>query len=388
MTMKIAEVPIDKIKPYGGNPRKMTDEAIATVASSLQEFGWRQPIVVDEKNVVIVGHTRLLAAKTLGMDKVPIHVAEKLTEEQVRAYRIADNAAGERTTWDTDLLPLELDLLKAADYDLKLTALTDDMLAVMEDEVDIEETEQVDPPEEAVTQAGDLIKLGDHRLLCGDSTLESDVVRLMDGVKPALMVTDPPYGVDYAGGQANDKKREKLKNDNDTKVFGSALAVASSIMPKGAWYVWHSDRFALPVYEAAKANGFDVRSVIIWNKLKARYGAPSAHYCAKHEPCLYAVKGNAGFCGASNEVTVWDVEQPARNEHHPTQKPMVCMARAIKNHDAEVVYDPFLGSGTTLLAADQLGRTCYGLEIDPRYCDVIVTRWEQQTGKKAVRVSA
>ena len=207
----------------------------------------------------------------------------------------------------------------------------------------------------------------------------------MDGENPNLMVTDPPYGVAYEGGQANEKKREKLVGDDDTEVFGKALDVASKHMPTGAWYIWHAGRYAEPVYEAIRKNGFDVRALIIWNKLKAHYGAPSAHYCQKHEPCLYSVKGKASFTGASNEVTVWDIEQPHRNEHHPTQKPLECMARAIGNHEAPIVFDPFLGSGTTLIAAEQLDRRCFGMEIDPTYCDVIVKRFENLTGEEAIR---
>ena len=227
-----------------------------------------------------------------------------------------------------------------------------------------------------------------HRVLCGDSTKAEDVARLMAGAKAGMMVTDPPYGVDYDGGQANAKKREKLSGDDTTDVFNAGLSAALAAVPTGAWYVWHADRYAEPVYAAIRTCGFDVRALIVWNKLKAHYGAPSAHYCQKHELCLYAVRDGAGFCGPSNEVTVWDIEQPHRNEHHPTQKPVICMARAIRNHEAESVYDPFLGSGTTLIAAEQLGRKCYGIDIAPLYCDVIVQRWEELTGKKAERIPA
>ena len=227
-----------------------------------------------------------------------------------------------------------------------------------------------------------------HRVLCGDSTKAEDVERLMDGEKPRLMVTDPPYGVAYEGGQVNTKKRERLKSDEEPDVFAPALACAQKIMPEGAWYVWHAGKHAEPVYASIRECGYDVRSLIVWHKLKAHYGAPSAHYCQKHEPCLYAVNGSAGFIGPSNEVTVWEIEQPSRNEFHPTQKPIECMARAIRNHDAPIVYDPFLGSGTTLVAAEQLDRRCFGMEIDPSYCDVIVKRWENLTGEKAVLADA
>jgi DNA modification methylase len=249
----------------------------------------------------------------------------------------------------------------------------------------VQEDEVPEPPAEPITKPGDLWLLGEHRLLCGDSTKAEDVARLMAGAKPRLMVTDPPYGVAYEGGQVNTKKRERLQSDDVPDVFAPALACAKAIMPEGAWYVWHAGKHAEPVYASIRQCGYDIRALIVWHKLKAHYGAPSAHYCQKHEPCLYAVNGSAGFVGPSNEVTVWEIDQPSRNEFHPTQKPVECMARAIRNHDAPLVYDPFLGSGTTLIAAEQLGRKCYGMEISPAYCDVIVKRWETLTGKKAQR---
>jgi len=211
--------------------------------------------------------------------------------------------------------------------------------------------------------------------MCGDSTKAEDVARLMRGEKVTLMVTDPPYGVGYEGGQANTEKRERIVADDDTAIFGEALRIASKAMPSGAWYIWHAGRCAEPVYAAVRENGYEARSLLVWNKIDAHYGAPSAHYCQKHEPCLYAVRGSAGFVGPSNEVTVWDIKQPHQNELHPTQKPIECMARPIRNHDAPIVLDPFLGSGTTLIAAEKLNRTCYGMEIDPKYCDVIIKRY-------------
>jgi len=225
-------------------------------------------------------------------------------------------------------------------------------------------------------------------VLCGDATKREDVERVMGGAVAELMVTDPPYGVNYEGGQVNKSKREEIHGDSDTSIFKDAFSVAIVAVPAGAWYVWHADRHAEPVYAAIRESGFDIRALIIWNKLKAHYGAPSAHYCQKHEPCLYAVLGSAGFVGASNETTVWDIEQPHLNEYHPTQKPVECMQRPTQNHKSHTVYDPFLGSGTTLIAAEQLNRKCYGLEIEPKYCDVIVKRWEDFTGKKAKRAKS
>jgi DNA modification methylase len=227
-------------------------------------------------------------------------------------------------------------------------------------------------------KTGDLWQIGEHRLLCGDSTKQEDVARVMGGEKAILMVTDPPYGVDYEGGVVNKSKREKLAGDETTDLFKPALGIAAKFMDGGAWYVWHADRRAAPVYAAIEASGFEIRALLIWNKIKAHYGAPSAHYCQKHEPCLYAVKGNAEFTGPSNECTVWDIDQPSQNEHHPTQKPLECMARAIRNHGAAgaIVIDPFLGSGTTMVACQNLNRKCRGIEISPAYCSVILQRMQ------------
>ena len=400
--MKITEVTIDKVKPYGGNPRKMSDEAIATVASSLQEFGWRQPIVVDTKNVVIVGHTRLLAAKTLGMEKVPVHVADKLTEEQVRAYRIADNAAGERTTWDKDLLPLELDLLKAADYDLTLTALTDDMLSVMQDDIEVEEQDEVEPPEDPVTKLGDLIKLDEHRLLCGDST-KSDVVHGFVGdLSVDLLVTDPPYGVAYQTAlstheaAARNRRKDGLEVANDDLGWdGTKQLVQDSISnvplkKGGVFYVFcPPGDLQAAFYLGLKEADLVARHQLVWIKDRFVMGRCDYHY--KHEVILYGWRDGAShyFVDDRKQDSVWEYKRPGTSKEHPTMKPLGLVAKAIKNSSkkGDIVYDPFLGSGSTLLASDQLGRVCHGCELDPRYCDVIVSRWEKQSGKKAERVS-
>ena len=353
------------------------------------EVGWAGACLYNERTKRLIdGHARRNAVDP----KTPIPVlvgswseaAEKkilLTLDPLAGMAVADAEALKALM---DEVTLDGDALKSMVDDLATTlqeaeAERDRGREVVEDEVpDASKVETRCKP-------GDLWRLGNHRLLCGDSTKADDVARLMDGVKAGMMVTDPPYGVDYEGGQANSKKREKLSGDDTTDVFNAGLSAALNAVPSGAWYIWHAGRYAEPVYVAIRKCGFDVRALIVWNKLKAHYGAPSAHYCQKHEPCLYAVRESAGFCGPSNEVTVWDIEQPHHNEYHPTQKPVVCMARAIRNHDAESVYDPFLGSGTTLIAAEQLGRKCYGMEISPTYCDVILARWEKLTGKKAER---
>jgi DNA modification methylase len=252
---------------------------------------------------------------------------------------------------------------------------------------EIIEDEVPEPPAVPITQPGDLWLLGEHRLLCGDSTKAYDVATLLEGRVPFIMVTDPPYGVDYDGGEATKKKREKLAGDKTADLYEPAYRLS----PCHVSYAWFADSNAAPVYTAATSAGFKPRALLIWNKLKPHYAAASAHYKQKHEPCLYAVRnGSAKFVGDMTTPTVWDIEQPRKNEFHPTQKPVECMARPIRNHGGpeDDVYDPFLGSGTTLIAAEQLGRRCYGIEIEPGYCDVIIQRWETLTSRKAERVEA
>ena len=385
--MGIQDIPCADLHNDPANVRKHGDQNLAAIKASLARFGQQKPIVVNADGVVIAGNGTLMAARALGWQTIKA-VRTNLAGSEATAFAIADNRTAELAEWDDAALQQQLaaiaidddELLAATGFDEKELA----KLAAA-NAPEVTEDEVPEAPADPITQPGDLWLLGKHRLLCGDSTKAEDVERLMDGATANLMVTDPPYGVDYAGGQVNATKRERLQNDDDTEVFGNALALAVTAVPTGSWYVWHAGKYAEPVYAAIRDCGYEVRALIVWNKLKAHYGAPSAHYCQKHEPCLYAVNGSAGFIGASNEGTVWDIDQPSRNEYHPTQKPMECMARAIRNHDAPLVYDPFLGSGTTLIAAEQLGRTCYGMEISPAYCDVIVKRWETLTGQKATR---
>ena len=390
LNMAVEDVPVDTLQFDPANVRKHPEQNLAAIKASLSRFGQQKPIVVGAGNVVVAGNGTLAAAKALGWRTVKA-VRTTLTGAEATAFAIADNRTAELAEWDEASLHQQLAAIAIDDEELlAATGFDEKELAKLAaaNAPEVTEDEVPEAPADPITQPGDLWLLGKHRLLCGDSTKAEDVERLMDGATANLMVTDPPYGVDYAGGQVNATKRERLQNDDDTEVFDKALALAVTAVPTGSWYVWHAGKCAEPVYAAIRDCGYEVRALIVWNKLKAHYGAPSAHYCQKHEPCLYAVNGSAGFIGASNEVTVWDIDQPSRNEYHPTQKPMECMARAIRNHDAPLVYDPFLGSGTTLIAAEQLGRTCYGMEISPAYCDVIVKRWETLTGQKAERQSA
>jgi len=384
--MLIDTVDIGSIIPYARNPRR-NESAVAKVAASLREFGWRQPIVVDAEMVVVAGHTRLEAARSLGMDEVPIHIATGLTPEQIKAYRLADNRVGQEAEWDEDLLRLELSELDAVDFALDLTGFdADELIGLMADPFEEGETdpdEVPDLPEEAITKPGDLWLLGQHRLLCGDSTDADDVAKCLNGVEPHLMVTDPPYGVEYdptwriaAGVSKNTKKMGVVLND-DRADWSEAWA----LFPGDVAYVWHAGRKSNVVADSLIENEFEIRSQIVW--AKDRFALGRGHYHQHHEPCWYAVrKGGTGhWSGDRKQSTLWQINAREDSGHgHSTQKPVECMKRPIENNSSigQAVYDPFLGSGTTII-----GRMCHGLEISPGYCDVIVQRWQNFTGRKA-----
>jgi DNA modification methylase len=403
--------PIEKPIPYARNARKISDRAVDKVAASIKEFGWRQPIVVDRENVIIVGHARLLAAKKLGLQSVPIHVAENLTPTQVKAYRLMDNRSHEETDWDLDLLGLELAELKGLELDLSLTgfdgAEIDRMLLASGD--DDEKANAAPPlPAVAVTQAGDLWHCGPHRVLCGDSTSKEAVTRLLGDTPPALMVTDPPYGIeldsewrDRAGlngcGPAEASyMKKRTSGHTETTISGDTRADwsdAFALVPSlQVGYVWHASKFASEVLAGLLRIGFLHHQQIIWNK--GRTVLTRTHYWFQHEPCWYVRKKNAPWFGKAGEnSTIWDSPSPKfimggsdeQKFDHPTQKPVDLMRRPVLNHakGGELVYEPFLGSGTTLIAAEMTERICYGIELDPKYCDVVLKRWQDFTGKQA-----
>jgi DNA modification methylase len=393
--MLIDTVDIGSIIPYARNPRR-NESAVAKVAASLREFGWRQPIVVDAEMVVVAGHTRLEAARSLGMDEVPIHIATGLTPEQIKAYRLADNRVGQEAEWDEDLLRLELSELDAVDFALDLTGFdADELIGLMADPFEEGQTdpdEVPDLPEEPVTVAGDVWLLGKHRLVCGDSTNADDVAKCLNGVEPHLMVTDPPYGVNYdadwrnhalrADGTAvGDRAVGKVEND-DSADWSEAWA----LFPGDVAYVWHAPQQANVVADSLIACGLNIRAQIIWAKNNIVIGRGDYH--PKHEPLWYAVRKNrkGHYCGGRKQSTVWEIDKPMKSETgHSTQKPVECMKRPIENNSSigQAVYDPFLGSGTTIIAAEMTRRMCHGLEISPEYCDVIVQRWQNFTGRKA-----
>lgn len=395
--MRTKLVPVASVIPYARNPRR-NEGAVAKVAASIQEFGFRQPIVVDPDMVVLAGHTRLEAARVLSLPKVPVHVAEGLSAAQRRAYRLADNRTHEDAEWDRDLLALEFADLDAADFDVSLTGFeADEIVALQQRSEGLTDPDAVpEPPAEAVTKLGDVWRLGAHRLCCGDATAAADVERLLDGVKPMLMVTDPPYGVDYDA-----KWRAVVNNDGpDSKRAVGAVkndhtadwTPAWQLFPGDVAYVWHGALQADVVAANLVAAGFNIRSQIVWVKQQIVFGRGDYHW--QHEPCWYVVRKNAkgNWSGDRKQSTVWEIrntlhDHDDKKTNHSTQKPVECMRRPVLNNSSpgQALYDPFVGSGTTIIAAEMEARACYAMELDPIYCDMAVKRWEEFTGQTAER---
>jgi len=396
--MKVELISTDRVIPYARNPRH-NEAATSKVAASIKEFGFRQPIVVDKDYVIIVGHTRLLAAQNLGIEKVPIHIAEGLTEAQVKAYRIADNRTHEEAEWDDELLALELGDLENSGFDLELTGFDLDEL----DKLLLDETEGLtdddtipEVPEVAVTKAGDIWILGEHRLLCADSTDAKSFELLLDGSLVDMVFTDPPYNVNY-GNSAKDKIREKagskagrkILNDNLGDDFEKFLTDACTNMVKvckGAIYICMSSSELHTLQKSFADAGGHWSTFIIWSKNTFTLGR--SDYQRQYEPILYgwAEGGKHYWCGDRNQSDIWNYNKPNVNDLHPTMKPVELVCRAIENSSKsrDLVLDIFGGSGSTLIACEKLNRSARLIELDPKYCDVIVKRWQEFTGKEAV----
>lgn len=389
--MNVQQVKIEKVKPYDKNPRK-NKAAVDYVANSIKEFGFQQPIVVDKDMVVIAGHTRLKAAKKLKLKEVPVVIADNLTEEQVKAYRLADNKTAEKAEWDFDLLTDELLSLQELDFDMEQFGFDFDF---GEDEEAVEDDNwEADVPEEPISKRGDIWVLGRHRLMCGDSTDAADVALLMDGNKADMLLTDPPYNVDYTG-KASELETRKIENDKmEDSAFQDFLTsafenAAENMKAGGVFYIWHADSEGLNFRVACKKAGFQVRQCLIWNKNAMVMGRQD--YQWKHEPCLYGWKDGASHLWASDrkQTTVLEFEKPQKNNLHPTMKPIKLFDYQIKNNTKgdDIVLDLFGGSGTTIMAAEQNGRRGFVMEYDPKFVDVIVDRWEQFTGMKAKKIN-
>lgn len=406
MTIK-TQWPADKVErrkvstliPYARNARTHSDEQVSQIAASIREWGWTTPVLVDEDGGLIAGHGRVLAAKKLGIGEVPVMVASGWTEAQKRAYVLADNKLALNAGWDNDLLKVELADLKAFNFDIDLTGFSADELSLLlADKTDgLTDPDQVpEPPAEPISALGDVWVLGKHRLVCGDCTTVESVDKAFNGVKPHLMVTDPPYGVEYDAGwrgkarnadgsllsTGNNRAVGEVKND-DKADWREAWA----LFPGDVAYVWHAGNMAHVVAESLLASDLGIRAQVIW--AKSHFAIGRGDYHPQHEPCWYAVrKGKTGhYDGGRKQSTLWQIDKPQKSETgHSTQKPVECMKRPIENNSSpgQAVYEPFSGSGTTIIAAEMTGRCCHAIELNPAYVDVAITRWQDFTGQEAI----
>lgn len=382
-------VDIDSLVHDPANARKHDERNIAAIKASLARFGQVKPVVVADNGVtVIAGNGTLQAAKELGWDQIAA-ATTTLDGSEATAYAIADNKTAELAEWDDDVLAQLIDALPG-----ELQEVTgfdagelEEMLVV--DAGDVVEDEVPEPPKEPVTKRGDLILLGDHRLLCGDSTNADDVARLMDGEKADLLLTDPPYNVDYEGGTGLRIENDSMGDEEFRMFLVSSFRSAFDSMKSGAsFYVWHADAEGFNFRGAIRDCNQIVRQCLIWAKSALVMGRQD--YQWQHEPCLYGWKGGSAhkWYGDRKQTTLLSFDKPQKNVGHPTVKPLLLFTYLVENSTLgqDLAYDPFLGSGTTLIACEQLDRRCYGMEIDPAYCDVIVQRWENMTGQKATVV--
>lgn len=413
--MKVQDISIDLLKEYENNPRH-NEKAVEAVAESIKQFGFKVPIVIDKDTVIIAGHTRAKAARLLGLEVVPCIIADDLTPEQIKAFRLADNKTGELAEWDFEKLTEELKGLNAFDMDIFGFDTLPDIMDEITDISTDGSIEDILPEENEVkTKTGDIWLLGKHRLICGDCTEPETIKKLMNGVQVDLLLTDPPYNV-----AVENSSGLKIENDNMTdaefyEFLKSAFTSANEVMKAGAgFYIWHGESEGLNFRKACRFAGWDLKQCLIWVKNQIVIGRQD--YQWKHEPCLYGWKsgGKHYFIKNRKQPTViengLDLEfltadelrkivvellepssvlredKPLRNGEHPTMKPIPLIKKQVKNSTKRggVVLDIFGGSGTTLLACEELERICYMSEIDPKYCDVIIKRWEELTGKTAV----
>lgn len=396
----IERLPVDSLVPYARNARTHSDGQVAEIAASIKEFGFTNPVLIDDSGGVIAGHGRLMAARRLGMTDVPCIRLSHLSDVQKRAYILADNRIALNADWDDDMLRIELEDLDGEGFDLSLLGFSEDEInALLEGEGEDEGTEGLtdpddtpDPEKIAVSKAGDVWVLGKHRVMCGDSTDLDCVIALMGGALADVFLTDPPYNVAYEGGT-----QEKLTIKNDSmsdavflQFLTDAFVSANSVMrPGAAFYIWHADMEGYNFRRACRDIGWKVRQCPVWVKNTLVMGRQDYH--ARHEPCLYGWKDGSAHQWASDrkQSTVWEFDKPSRNGEHPTMKPVALFEYQLLNNTNKggVVLDLFGGSGTTVIAAEKNGRVSRIMELDPIYCDVIVRRWQEFTGKQGTRES-
>lgn len=370
--LKIEYVDINSIKPYKKNPRK-NEEAIPYVMESIKQFGFKNPVILDKDNVIVAGHTRIESAKRLGITEIPCIYADDLTDEQIKAFRLADNKVGEIAEWDIDLLDTELDDI----LNIDMTDFGFDLDLEDEEEKEIIEDEIPEVPEEPKAKLGDIYQLGNHRLMCGDSTKEEDVAKLMNGVKADMVFTDPPYNVQFNGrsGKFEVIENDDLSNEDFNTFIGQTIDLIKKLNPP-IYYIWCNWKFYGILQEK-----LEFKNCIVWAKNVFGLGKGYRH---QHEFCLFNGMVDDDI---KNESDLWEVAKDS-NYVHPTQKPVALCGRALKNHKKVVnVLDLFGGSGSTLIACEQLNRKCYMMELDPHYIDVIIQRWENFTGEKAIKLN-
>ena len=395
--MKIEHRKVESLIPYVNNSRKHSDEQVAQIAASIKEFGWTNPILVDGDNGIIAGHGRLMAARKLSMEEVPVIELAHLSDNQRRALIIADNRLALNAEWDDALLSLELKDLLADNYELGLLGFGKDELEALlnpTQETDgLTDEDEVPEAPEPATKLGDVWILGNHRLMCGDSTQIDQIEKLCNGRQVDMWLTDPPYNVAYEGKtkEALTIKNDSMSDDSFRQFLRDSYVAADVVMKQGAvFYIWHADSEGYNFRGAAHDAGWKVRQCLIWKKSTIVMGRQDYHW--KHEPCLYGWKEGAGHLWAADrkQSTILEFDKPNRNGEHPTMKPVALFEYQMLNNTkgGDIVLDSFGGSGTTMIAAEKNGRVGYLMEFDPKYCDVIIKRWENFTGKKAELESA
>ena len=389
---KVERRKINTIIPYARNSRTHSAEQVAQIAASIKEWGFTNPILIDVDGEIIAGHGRLLAAQKLGLDEVPCITAVGWSDAQKKAYVIADNKLALNAGWDDELLAIEFGELKDLDFDLSLTGFDPDELAKLLQEPEKEgltdEDDVPEAPEQPVTVEGDVWILGRHRLMCGDSTSIEHLERLCEGQLVDMWLTDPPYNVAYEGKtkDALTIKNDKMDDGGFRQFLTDAYTAADAVMKAGAvFYIWHADSEGYNFRGAAKDAGWTVRQCLIWKKQTMVMGRQDYHW--KHEPCLYGWKDGAAHLWATDrkQTTILEFDRPFRNAEHPTMKPVELFEYQMLNNTkgSDLVLDSFAGSGTTVIACEKHGRQARLMELDPKYCDVIIKRWQDFTGQKA-----
>lgn len=391
--MNIEKIDISVLIPYARNARTHSDEQIAQIAGSIKEFGFNNPVLIDKDNGVIAGHGRLAAARKLGLKEVPCIRLEHLTETQRKAYILADNRIALNSGWEAELLSLELSELLDGGVNLESLGFDADEIDALLNKIEpteglTDEDATPEVPEEPVTKPGDVWILGKHRLMCGDSTSIQALEALCQDRAVDMWLTDPPYNVAYEG-----KTKDALKIQNDSmddeqfrQFLRDSYVAADAVMKPGAvFYIWHADSEGYNFRGAAQDAGWKVRQCLIWKKQTMVMGRQDYHW--KHEPCLYGWKDGAGHLWAADrkQTTILEFDRPSRNAEHPTMKPVALFEYQLLNNTkgGDIVLDSFGGSGTTLIAAEKNGRIARLMELDAKYCDVIVKRWQDFTGKQA-----